>query len=71
MGAFKALDGSSVVLAQDTSAYINIMLNGKGAMPAWRQLSDTEIAAVMTYAKNSWSNNTERAVQPADVISAR
>jgi cytochrome c oxidase subunit II len=71
MGAFKALDGSAVVLAQDSSAYINIMLNGKGAMPAWRQLSDTEIAAVMTYAKNSWSNNTERAVQPADVMAAR
>jgi cytochrome c oxidase subunit 2 len=70
-GAFKALDGSAIVTAEDTSAYINIMLNGKGAMPAWKQLSDTEIAAVMTYAKNSWSNNTQRVVQPADVLAAR
>lgn len=70
-GAFKALDGSAIVIAEDTSAYINIMLNGKGAMPSWKQLSDTEIAAVMTYAKNSWSNNTQRVVQPADVLAAR
>jgi cytochrome c oxidase subunit 2 len=70
-GAFKALDGSAIVIAQDTSAYINIMLNGKGAMPSWKQLSDTEIAAVMTYAQNSWSNNTQRVIQPADVLAAR
>ncbi len=32
------------------------MLNGQnnGAMPAWKQLSDTEIAAVITYTKNNW-----------------
>jgi cytochrome c oxidase subunit II len=70
-GPFKPLDGSAIVTAEDSSAYINIMLNGKGAMPSWKQLSDTEIAAVMTYAKNSWSNNTQRAVQPAEVLAAR
>jgi cytochrome c oxidase subunit 2 len=47
------------------------MLNGKGAMPAWKQLSDTEIAAVMTYAKNSWTNQTGTLVQPAEVKAAR
>jgi cytochrome c oxidase subunit 2 len=40
-------------------------------MPAWKQLSDTEIAAVMTYAQNTWSNQTGRLVQPADVKAAR
>ncbi len=70
-GAIKALDGSALVLAADNKDYINIMLNGKGAMPAWKQLSDTEIAAVMTYAQNTWSNQTGRLVQPADVKAAR
>jgi len=70
-GPFKPLDGSAIVTAEDSSEYIRIMLNGKGAMPAWKQLSDTEIAAVMTYAKNSWSNDTQRLVQPADVLAAR
>jgi cytochrome c oxidase subunit 2 len=52
---------------------IQILLNGAagGAMPAWKQLSDTEIAAVMTYAKNSWSNSTGQLVQPAEVLAAR
>ena len=39
--------------------------------PAWKQLSDTEIAAVMTYTKNSWSNQTGKLVQPAEVLAAR
>ena len=50
-----------------------ILLNGanNGAMPAWKQLSDTEIAAVITYTKNSWSNKTGKLVQPAEVVAAR
>jgi cytochrome c oxidase subunit 2 len=40
-------------------------------MPAWKQLSDTEIAAVITYAKNNWSNKTGQLVQPAQVQAAR
>lgn len=70
-GPFKALDGSALVLAANTAPYIDIMLNGKGAMPSWKQLSDTEVAAVMTYAKNSWSNQSGRVVQPAEVNAAR
>ena len=50
-GSIKAVDGSSIVLDADKSKMIAIMLNGagNGAMPAWKQLSDTEIAAVVTY----------------------
>ena len=40
-------------------------------MPSWKALSDTEIAAVITYTKNSWSNKTGQIVQPAEVVSAR
>ncbi|MDM7948552.1 cytochrome c oxidase subunit II [Hydrogenophaga sp.] len=72
-GPIKALDGSALVVNMDKSPMINVLLNGQnnGAMPAWKQLSDTELAAVMTYTKNSWSNQTQRLVQPAEVLAAR
>ncbi|MCX7221485.1 MAG: cytochrome c, partial [Burkholderiales bacterium] len=52
---------------------IAILLNGKNAMPAWKAtLSDTEIAAVITYTRNSWSNKaSDNIVQPAEVLAAR
>ena len=72
-GAIKALDGSPVVLDADKTKQIAVMLNGQnnGAMPAWRSLSDTDIAAVITYTKNNWSNKTGQVVQPADVLAQR
>jgi cytochrome c oxidase subunit II len=72
-GAIKAVDGAAVVLDADKSKQIMVLLNGQnnGAMPAWKALSDTELAAVMTYTKNSWSNKTGQAVQPAEVLAAR
>ncbi len=71
-GPIKALDGSAVVL-NDPAGQVKILLNGanNGAMPAWRTLSDTEIAAVITYTKNSWSNKTGKLVQPAEIVAAR
>ena len=71
-GPIKPLDGSAIVL-NDPAVQLRILLNGaaNGAMPAWKQLSDTEIAAVMTYTKNSWSNQTGKLVQPAEVMAAR
>ncbi len=71
-GAIKALDGSAVVLSPDASKEIHVLLNGQNnAMPAWKQLSDTDIAAVISYTKNTWSNKTGQLVQPADVKAAR
>jgi cytochrome c oxidase subunit II len=72
-GPIKAIDGAAVVLDADKSKQIAILLNGQnnGAMPAWKQLSDTEIAAVITFTKNNWSNKTGQIVQPADIKSAR
>lgn len=71
-GAFPALDGSAVVNGPKANQ-INILLNGKNAMPAWKSvLSDTDIAAVITYTRNSWSNKAqENIVQPAEVVAAR
>jgi cytochrome c oxidase subunit 2 len=71
-GPIKPLDGSAIVL-NNPAAQLQILLNGaaNGAMPAWKQLSDTELAAVITYTKNSWSNKTGKLVQPAEVVAAR
>ena len=72
-GAIKALDGAAVVLDADHAKQIYVLLNGQnnGAMPAWKSLSDTELAAVITYTKNNWSNKTGQLVQPAEVLAAR
>jgi cytochrome c oxidase subunit 2 len=72
-GPIKALTGSAIVLDADANKEIQIVLNGaaNGAMPAWKQLSDTEIAAVITYTKNSWANQTGQVVQPKAVAAAR
>jgi cytochrome c oxidase subunit 2 len=66
--AFPALDGSKVVA--DKAAVVNILLNGKNAMPAWRTLSDVELAAVTTYVRNSWGNKAQL-VQPSEFGAAR
>ena len=70
--AIKALAGSPVVTDADKAKQLHIVLNGtdKG-MPPWKQLSDTDIAAVATYTKNSWSNKTGQLVQPSEVVAAR
>jgi cytochrome c oxidase subunit 2 len=68
-GAFPSLDGSQVVMNKEQQ--VAIMLNGKGAMPPWKQLSDVELAAVATYVKNSWGNSAGTAVQPAEFAAAR
>jgi len=72
-GPIKGLVGSKIVLADDNSQQISVLLNGAGggSMPAWKQLSDTEIAAVVTYTKNAWANQTGQVVQPADIKTAR
>ena len=72
-GPIKALVGSAVVLDADASKEIAVLLNGQnnGAMPAWKQLSDTDIAAVISYTKNNWANKTGQLVQPAAITAAR
>ena len=71
-GPIKPLDGSEIVL-NDPIKQIQILLNGanNGAMPSWKQLSDTEIAAVITFTKNSWGNKTGKLIQPAEIVAAR
>jgi cytochrome c oxidase subunit II len=72
-GPIKPLDASPIVLDADKAKQIQIVLHGaaNGAMPSWKALSDTDIASVITYTKNSWSNKTNQLVQPADIVAAR
>jgi len=72
-GPVKPLDASPVVNDKDINAQITTVLHGRlnGAMPAWQgKLSETEIAAAITYTKNSWSNHTGQLVEPSDVVAA-
>jgi cytochrome c oxidase subunit II len=76
-GAFPALDGSKVVTGPKDEQ-IKIILNGvvrngqPTAMVAWKStLSDIDIAAVVTYTRNSWNNHTGEAIQPAEVKADR
>jgi cytochrome c oxidase subunit 2 len=70
-GPIKPLDGSAIVLDADHGKQIQTVLNGIRAMPSWKALSDTDLAAVISYTKNNWSNQTGQIVQPAQVLAAR
>jgi cytochrome c oxidase subunit II len=70
--AFPALSGSKVVTGPP-DAQINVLLNGRPgtAMQSFARLTDSEIASVITYTKNSWDNNTGKVIQPGDVKALR
>lgn len=70
--AFPALDGSKVVLGPQ-DGQIDVLLHGRQgtAMASFKHMSDTDIAAVITYTRNSWSNKTGEVVQPSDIKMAR
>jgi cytochrome c oxidase subunit II len=75
-GPILPLDGSPIVNNADKNKQIQVVLNGRtsatGQMPAWKgTLSDTDIAAVITFTKNHWSNHTGQLVQPAEVLAQR
>jgi mono/diheme cytochrome c family protein len=68
-GVFPPLAGNTDETAKDPSTVIGIVLNGlnvpktimgkqySGGMPSWSQLSDADIAAILTYVRHSWGNN--------------
>ena len=75
-GTFPALSGSAVVNGPKDEQ-IDVVLNGvvkdgkPTAMLPFKQLSDVDIAAVITYTRNAWSNKVGDAVTPAEVKAAR
>jgi len=75
-GAFPALDGSKVVTgpkAEQIKTELNgVVRDGKPtAMVGFKSLSDIDLAAVITYTRNSWGNKTGEAVQPSEIKAAR
>ncbi len=54
------------------AAHIERVLKGKGVMPAWGNLlGDIDLAAVITFERNSFGNHTGTLVKPEDVKAAR
>lgn len=71
---YPALKGSSVAVGNPISRHIDLILSGiqgSAMQPYKDQLSDAEIAAIVTYERNAWGNNTNDVVQPADVATLR
>ncbi|AJQ92774.1 cytochrome c oxidase subunit II [Gynuella sunshinyii] len=69
-GAFPALKGSAVATG-DINKHIAIILNGVNgtAMQAFgKQLSEVDLAAVVTYERNAWGNNMGDMVAPLDIV---
>jgi len=66
---FPALVGSKVATGPKAGAIAQV-LKGKNMMPPFSQLSDDDIAGVLTYVASSWGNKGE-IVQAADVAAAR
>jgi cytochrome c oxidase subunit II len=69
--AFPALAGSKLTTGAK-EGHIDIVLNGKPntAMQSFKQLSNVELAAVITFERNSWGNKAGE-VQPAEVKARR
>src|SRR5690625_2630439 len=76
-GTFPALDGNKPYVLAPMKEQILTVLNGHPgtAMAAFRDdLNDVEIASVITYTRNAWSNagkGEDPIVQPNDVVTLR
>lgn len=81
-GVFPPLKGSAVVTSSDPTEHIRTVLRGLSgktiggvaygaAMPAFAdQLSNEEVAAVLSFERNSWGNQAPP-VKPEDVVARR
>jgi cytochrome c oxidase subunit II len=75
--AFPPLDGSKIAQGP-VAAHLDTVLNGvvkngqPTAMVPWKNtLSNTDIAAVVTYERNTWGNHVGDAVQPSQVAALK
>lgn len=69
-GVGKAIAGSAIALG-DIGQHLEVGIRGVAgtAMQAFGgQLSDVDMAAVLTYQRNAFGNNTGDIIQPADVV---
>src|SRR5258707_15085637 len=70
--AFPALDGSKIATGPK-AGHMALVLKGKTgtAMASFAQLADADLAAIITYERNSCGNKTGDAIQPAEIAAAR
>lgn len=71
---YPALKGSSIAVGRPVNRHIDLILNGvpgSAMQPYKDQLTDEEIAAITTYERNAWGNNTNDEIQPAAVAALR
>ena len=67
-GVYPTLVGSEVVVG-DPEGVVHILLNGRGGMPSFSSdLSNEEIAAVISYVRTSWGN--EAGVVTPEMVAA-
>ncbi len=72
-GAFKPLVGSPVTTGP-VDAHIDTVMNGvpgTAMAPFGMQLNDVDVAAVITYERNSWGNEMGDVVQPSMIAAKR
>ena len=67
-GGASSVSGTSALLLQPSAAGVTV---GVGGGAGTLDVSDTDIAAVISYTKNNWSNQTGQLVQPAEILAAR
>ena len=73
-GVFPSLVGVDITTNDDPAAHIETLLNGRPgtAMQAFAtQLNDADLAAVITYSRNAWGNETGQVVQPSTIKEQR
>ena len=71
---YPALKGSSVAVGHPISRHVELILNGvpgSAMQPYKDHLTDEEIAAIVTYERNAWDNNTNDEVQPGEIAALR
>jgi cytochrome c oxidase subunit 2 len=73
-GVFPAMKGSKIATGP-VADHLDIVIHGSKKNPAMAafggQLDDVTLAAIITYERNAWGNNTGDVVQPADIKAAR
>ena len=72
-GIFPAMTNSPVATG-DAAEHVNVVMNGKAgtAMAAYKsQLNDVDLAAVITFERNSFGNSVGDMVQPSVIKNAR
>jgi cytochrome c oxidase subunit 2 len=72
-GVFPAIANSPIATG-DAAEHVNVVMNGRSgtAMAAYKtQLSDVDLAAVITFERNSFGNSAGDMVQPSAIKNAR